>query len=65
KFAHVADMAEIEANDWNLSIPRYVDTYEAEEPVDLKAVRDDLKRIESEKKASVDKVESMLRQLGV
>ena len=65
KFAHVASMAEIETNDWNLSIPRYVDTYEAEEPVDLKAVRDDLKRIESEKKASVDKVESMLRQLGV
>ncbi|MCT6917700.1 MAG: SAM-dependent methyltransferase, partial [Bifidobacteriales bacterium] len=65
KFAHVADMAEIEANDWNLNIPRYVDTYEEEEPVDLEAVRDDIKRIESEKKAVVDKAESMLRQLGL
>ena len=63
KFAHVADMAEIEANGWNLNIPRYVDTFEEEEPVDLAAVRDDLKRIESEKKAAIDKVESMLHQL--
>ena len=65
KFAHVADMAEIEANGWNLNIPRYVDTFEEEEPVDLAAVRDDLKRIESEKKAAIDKVESMLHQLGL
>ena len=65
KFAHVADMAEIEANGWNLNIPRYVDTFEEEKPVDLEAVRDDLKRIESEKKAAIDKAESMLRQLGL
>lgn len=65
KFAHVADMAEIEANGWNLNIPRYVDTFEEEEPVDLEAVRDDLKRIESEKKVAIDKAESMLHQLGV
>lgn len=65
KFAHVADMAEIEANDWNLNLPRYVDTYEEEEPVDLEAVRNDIKRIEGEKKTAVDKAESMLRQLGL
>ena len=65
KFAHVADMAEIEANGWNLNIPRYVDTFEEEKPVDLEAVRDDLKRIESEKKAAIDKAESMLCQLGL
>ena len=65
KFAHVADMAEIEANGWNLNIPRYVDTFEEEKPVDLEVVRDDLKRIESEKKAAIDRAESMLRQLGV
>ncbi len=64
-FAHVADMAEIEANGWNLNIPRYVDTFEEEKPVDLEAVRDDLKRIESEKKVAIDKAESMLCQLGL
>ena len=45
KFAHVVDMTEIEANDWNLNIPHYVDTFEEEKPVNLEAVRADLKRI--------------------
>ena len=38
-------MTEIEANDWNLNIPHYVDTFEEEKPVNLEAVRADLKRI--------------------
>ena len=38
KFAHVADMSEIIENGYNLNIPRYVDTFEEEEPVDLEAV---------------------------
>mgnify|MGYP000444075210 CR=1 FL=1 len=50
KFAQLATMAEIEANGSNLNIPRYVDTFEEEEPVDLEAVRGDLKRIEAEKR---------------
>ncbi|MFR3030397.1 MAG: N-6 DNA methylase [Blautia sp.] len=65
KFAHVATMAEIETNGWNLNIPRYVDTFEEEEPVDLEAVRSDLKRIEAEKAAAIAKVEGMLKELGV
>lgn len=65
KFAHVADMAEIEANGWNLNIPRYVDTFEEEEPVDLAVVRAELKQIEADKQAAIDKVESMLHQLGL
>ena len=35
KFCHVADLSEIEENDYNLNIPRYVDTFEEEEAVDL------------------------------
>ena len=65
KFAHVADMAEIEANGWNLNIPRYVDTFEEEEPVDLAAVRAKLKQIEADKQAAIDKAELMLKELGV
>ena len=34
KFVHVADMSEIIENGYNLNIPRYVDTFEEEEPVD-------------------------------
>ena len=52
-------------NGWNLNIPRYVDTFAEEEPVDLAAVRDDIKRIEAEKAAAIAKVEGMLSQLGL
>ena len=34
-FTHIADFAEIEENDFNLNIPRYVDTFEEEEPIDI------------------------------
>ena len=52
-------------NGWNLNITRYVDTFAEEEPVDLAAVRDDIKRIEAEKAAAIAKVEGMLSQLGL
>jgi type I restriction enzyme M protein len=35
KYSHVAALADIKANDYNLNIPRYVDTFEAEESIDL------------------------------
>ncbi|GIU51996.1 type I restriction-modification system subunit M [Shewanella sairae] len=38
KFAHIATQAELKENDYNLNIPRYVDTFEEEELVDLAAV---------------------------
>ena len=58
-------MSEIEANDWNLNISRYVDTLEEEEPVDLEAIRAQIKQIETDKQATIDKVELMLQELGV
>ena len=48
KFSHVAERSEIEENDYNLNIPRYVDTFDAEEPVDLKDVSAKLVAIEKE-----------------
>jgi type I restriction enzyme M protein len=38
KYSHVAALADIKANDYNLNIPRYVDTFEAEESIDLGAI---------------------------
>lgn len=35
KFCHIAKLDEIRENDYNLNIPRYVDTFEEEEPIDL------------------------------
>ena len=65
KFAHKADMSEIIENGYNLNIPRYVDTFEEEEPVDLDAVRDRIKKLDSEAKAAIDKAESFMRELGL
>lgn len=38
RFSHRATLAEIAENEFNLNIPRYVDTFEAEPPVDLEGV---------------------------
>ena len=65
KFAHVADMSEIIENGYNLNIPRYVDTFEEEEPVDLGAVKAKIQTLDSETKAAIDKAESFMRQLGL
>lgn len=48
KFNHRASMDEIAENDYNLNIPRYVDTFEEEEPVDLNAVLAELKAVDAE-----------------
>lgn len=48
KFSHVAELSEVEENDFNLNIPRYVDTFEEEEPVDLAAVSEKLVALEKE-----------------
>ena len=65
KFAHVAEMSEIVENGYNLNIPRYVDTFEEEETVDLEAVRAEIKRLDVETKNAIEKAESMLQQLGL
>lgn len=48
KFSHRASLNEIVENDFNLNIPRYVDTYEDEDPVDLKPIAIELKQIEKD-----------------
>ena len=65
KFAHVAEMSEIVENGYNLNIPRYVDTFEEEEPVDLKEVRNRIQKLEIDTKAAIDKAESILKELGL
>src|SRR6056297_2771869 len=48
KFTYVATPEEIKENDYNLNIPRYVDTFEEEEPVDIKAVQKEIDKLETE-----------------
>ncbi|MCY8344644.1 type I restriction-modification system subunit M [Bacillus haynesii] len=49
KYAHVATLEEIKENDFNLNIPRYVDTFEEEEPIDMAAIGSKIKDIRIEK----------------
>lgn len=65
KYSHLASLQEIEENDYNLNIPRYVDTFEEEEPIDIKAVMAEIKELEA-KRSELDKeIEVYLRELGI
>jgi type I restriction enzyme M protein len=46
KFSYVAERSEIEENDYNLNIPRYVDTFDDDEPIDLAEVTSKLAALE-------------------
>jgi len=65
KYCHIAPLSEIEENDYNLNIPRYVDTFEEEEEIDIKAVQQELKEIDKQI-AEVDKeLNVYLKELGL
>lgn len=65
KYSHCATLKEIADNDYNLNIPRYVDTFEEEEPIDIKAVMAEIKELEA-KRAELDKeIEVYLKELGI
>nr|WP_280115466.1 type I restriction-modification system subunit M [Enterococcus gallinarum] len=51
KYAYLASFDEIKENDFNLNIPRYVDTFEEEESIDMKNVGNEVKQIRQEKHA--------------
>jgi len=65
KFSHLASLDEIKENDYNLNIPRYVDTFEEEEPVDLDAVVKELEQIEDEIKEVDADIEKYCNELGI
>lgn len=65
KFAHLASYEEIVGNDYNLNIPRYVDTFEEEEAIDIDAQTDILIGLNQEAKEAEDKVNAYFRELGL
>lgn len=58
KYCHIANPDEIKDNNFNLNIPRYIDTFEEEDIVDIRNVENDIKYIEEE----LSKVRSILKQ---
>lgn len=65
KYSHLATLQEVAENDYNLNISRYVDTFEEEEPIDIKAVMAEITELEA-KRAELDKeIEIYLKELGL
>ena len=65
KYSHCATLQEIKDNDYNLNIPRYVDTFEVEEEIDIQAVMAEIKELEA-KRADLDKqINVYLKELGL
>ena len=64
KYAYRATPQEIADNDFNLNIPRYVDTFEEEAEIDLDAVKDEITRLESELATVRAKMQAYLEELG-
>ena len=65
KYSYVATVAEVKANGYNLNIPRYVDTFEAEEAVDLKAVAKELVVLEKGMKETDAALAGYCKELGI
>jgi type I restriction enzyme M protein len=63
KYSHLASYKEVIENDYNLNIPRYVDTFEDEPLPDLREVVQDMIRIEKETKETEHELKKMLEQL--
>lgn len=65
KYSHLATLKEVEENDYNLNIPRYVDTFEAEEEIDIQSVMQEIKSLEA-KRAELDKeIDVYFKELGL
>ena len=65
KFAHVASFEEIKENDFNLNIPRYVDTFEEEEEIDIVALSKEIVDINKQIKESETAFLRMLDELAI
>ena len=63
KYAHVAKFDEIKENEFNLNIPRYVDTFEEEEAIDVVAVQKEIDQLEGELVEVRAKMKQYLKEL--
>jgi type I restriction enzyme M protein len=65
KYAYRATLKEIEENDYNLNIPRYVDTFEEEAPIDIAATQAEIIRLKSELAGVEAQMETYLKELNL
>jgi len=65
RYSRRVPLAELKGNDYNLNIPLYVDTFEDEAPVDLKAVQAQIGQLEEQLIAARGELAAALKELGL
>ena len=65
KYSKKATLEDIAANDHNLNIPRYVDTFEAEESIDIDTIAKELKALETDMKSTDETIAQFCKELGI
>jgi type I restriction enzyme M protein len=65
KYSYVATLAELAENDYNLNIPRYVDTFEEEEEIDLALVAKELQEVAERSRSTDATIASFCKELGI
>ena len=65
KYSHAATFEEMQGNEFNLNIPRYVDTFEEPEAVDIAATQQEIDRLEKELVEVRGKMNGYLKELGL
>lgn len=65
KYSALVTRDQIAANDYNLNIPRYVDTFEEEAEIDIMAVQKEIDRLEGELKIAQKEMAGYLKELGL
>lgn len=63
KFSKLVSLKEIEDNEYNLNITRYIDTFEEEEEIDINAVNAELKKVNAEIAQVEKEIEEMIKEL--
>jgi type I restriction enzyme M protein len=65
KYCYVANLDKVKENDYNLNIPRYVDTLEEEESINISAIADELKVLETEMKTTDKTIAGFCKELNI
>lgn len=65
KYSYATRLQEIEDNDYNLNIPRYVDTFEEEAPIDIDQIQQDVANIDNDIAQVEEEINNYLKELGV
>ena len=65
KYSYLASLKEIAENDYNLNIPRYVDTFEEEEPINIDEISKELKSLDIEMKDNDSEIAKFCDELGI